>query len=88
MQQIRITRTSELDNVLSSLKERYPLLSEAEIVKMALSRQYYQETRQEIPNARTRAILKQADEDLKAGNTSPKFKTAKEFVEYLRKQRA
>src|SRR5688572_26380143 len=44
MHQIRLTRTSDLDNVLSFLKERYPLLSEAEIIKMALSNQYYQET--------------------------------------------
>jgi len=44
MQQIRITRTSDLDNALSFLKKRYPLLSEAEIIKMALSNQYYQET--------------------------------------------
>jgi hypothetical protein len=43
MQQIRITRTSDLDSVLSFLKRRYPLLSEAEIIKMALSKQYYQE---------------------------------------------
>jgi hypothetical protein len=47
MQQIRITRTSDLDSVLSFLKERYPLLSEAEIIKMALSNQYYQETQEE-----------------------------------------
>lgn len=44
MQQIRITRTADLNGVLSFLKERYPLLSEAEIIKMALSNQYYQET--------------------------------------------
>ena len=44
MQQIRITRTTDLDSVLSFLKERYPLLSEAEIIKMALSNQYHQET--------------------------------------------
>ena len=44
MQQIRITRTTDLDSVLSFLKERYPLLSEAEIIKMALSNQYYQES--------------------------------------------
>jgi hypothetical protein len=43
MQQIRITRTSDLDSVLSFLKRRYPLLSETEIIKMALSNQYYQE---------------------------------------------
>jgi hypothetical protein len=44
MQQIRITRTADLNGVLLFLKERYPLLSEAEIIKMALSNQYYQET--------------------------------------------
>jgi len=44
MHQIRLTRTSDLDSVLSFLKARYPLLSEAEIIKMALSNQYYQET--------------------------------------------
>jgi dsDNA-specific endonuclease/ATPase MutS2 len=44
MHQIRLTRTSDLDSVLTLLKERYPLLSEAEIIKMALSNQYYQET--------------------------------------------
>lgn len=43
MQQIRITRTADLNSVLSFLKECYPLLSEAEIVKMALSTQYSQE---------------------------------------------
>jgi hypothetical protein len=43
MQQIRITRTADLNGVLSFLKARYPLLSEAEIIKMALSNQYYQE---------------------------------------------
>ena len=44
MHQIRIIRTADLDNVLSFLKERYPLLSEAEIIKMALSNQYHRET--------------------------------------------
>ncbi len=47
MQQIRLTRTSDLDSVLAFLKERYPLLSEAEIIKMALSNQFYQEAKGE-----------------------------------------
>jgi hypothetical protein len=47
MHQIRITRTSDLDGVLTFLKGRYPLLSEAEIIKMALSNQYHQETQGE-----------------------------------------
>jgi hypothetical protein len=45
MQQIRITRTAELNRILSFLKERYVLLSEAEIIKMALSNLYYQQGR-------------------------------------------
>jgi hypothetical protein len=44
MHKSRITRTSDLDSILSFLKSPYPLLSEAEIIKMALSNQYYQET--------------------------------------------
>ncbi len=40
----------------------------------------------EIPNARTRAILKQAEEDLKTGNTSPLFDNAKDAIDWLHKQ--
>jgi hypothetical protein len=43
MQQIRITRTPELDKVLASLKQKYRLLSEAEIIKVVLSDRYYKE---------------------------------------------
>jgi hypothetical protein len=61
MQQIRITRTADLNDVLSFLKERYPLLSEAEIIKMALSNQYYQETEggTKQPNPRERFTRKE-----------------------------
>jgi addiction module RelB/DinJ family antitoxin len=40
----------------------------------------------EIPNARTRALLKQAEEDLKQGNVSPKFHSADEMIDWLHKQ--
>jgi hypothetical protein len=40
MQQIRLTKTSELEKVLSYLRDRYRLLSEAEIIKLALSEKY------------------------------------------------
>ncbi len=40
----------------------------------------------EVPNARTRAILKQAEEDLKNGNTSPMFDNAKDAIDWLHKQ--
>ena len=41
---------------------------------------------EEIPNARTRAILKKAEENLKKGNHSPIFKTGEEAVAWLEKQ--
>jgi hypothetical protein len=92
MQQIRITRTANLNGVLSFLKERYPLLSEAEIIKMALSRQYYQEVTHkdtkeldEIPNEYLRKSLEQSEEDIKAGRVLS-FASAKDALEYLDKE--
>lgn len=40
----------------------------------------------EVPNARTRAILKQAEKNLKKSNHSPIFKTGEEAVAWLEKQ--
>ena len=37
---IRLARTPEVDSVLAFLRGRYPLLSEAEIIKMVLSEKY------------------------------------------------
>ena len=46
MPQIRISRTKDLESVLSYFRDRYRLLSEADIVKMVLSDRYYEETKQ------------------------------------------
>ena len=43
MPQIRLTKTPELKEVLSFLQRKYPVMSEAEIIKMALSEKYNQE---------------------------------------------
>ena len=40
MSQIRLSRTEEIDTVLSYFRKRYPLLSEAEIIRMVLSEKY------------------------------------------------
>ena len=40
----------------------------------------------EIPNEQTLAIMKQAEENYKKGNTSPGFKTGEEAVAWLEKQ--
>jgi len=38
--QIRVNKTADLDRVLTYLKQYYPLLSEVEIVKVLLSRDF------------------------------------------------
>lgn len=43
MQQIRLTKTLELEKVLNYLKDKYRLLTEAEIIKVALSEKYHKE---------------------------------------------
>ena len=40
----------------------------------------------EIPTAYLQELLKKAKEDLKTGNTSPKFKNADDFIKFLHKQ--
>lgn len=40
----------------------------------------------EVPNEATRAIMKQAEDNLKKGKHSPIFKTGKEAVAWLEKQ--
>src|SRR2546421_8933129 len=46
MSQIRLTRTEEIDTVLSYLRGRYPLMSEAEIIKMVLSEKYQEKVKE------------------------------------------
>ncbi|MBI2596666.1 hypothetical protein HYW41_00735 [Candidatus Daviesbacteria bacterium] len=41
--QIRLARTSDVNKVLSFLRSKYQLLSEADIIKLALSEKYIQE---------------------------------------------
>jgi addiction module RelB/DinJ family antitoxin len=40
----------------------------------------------EIPSPYLQELMRRAEENLKKGNTSPKFKTADELIEYLHKQ--
>ena len=43
MNQIRLTKTPDVEKVLNYLRDKYRLLSEAEIIKVALSEKYYKE---------------------------------------------
>lgn len=48
MQQIRLSKTSEIEKVLSYLRGKYHLLSEAEIIKVALSEKYNKEVKENL----------------------------------------
>lgn len=43
MSQIRLNKTPELEEVLAFLKSKYRVLSEAEIIKVALAEKYHNE---------------------------------------------
>ena len=45
---IRLARTPEVDRVISYLRVRYSLLSEAEILKLALSEKYQKEKEEAV----------------------------------------
>ena len=66
---------------LKTLFEDYPELTEEDIKAcIAYAKALVEE--EEIPNARTRAHLKQAEEDIKAGRVIS-FKNSKEVLSYL-----
>lgn len=56
--QIRLTRTPEVDTVLSYLRSQYSLLSEVEIIKMALSEKYLKEQEDKEGELRIRMAWK------------------------------
>ena len=49
MPQIRLNKTPELEQVLSFLQRKYRLLSEAEIIKVAISEKYQKEVKENMP---------------------------------------
>jgi len=79
-----------VDKVIAYLMNRYPLLSEAEIVKLALSEKYQKEKQQveneEVPSEFLLDSFKKAEEQLKNGETSPTFDNVDDLVEYLHQQ--
>ena len=81
MQQTTVSQDqlNRIENDLQHIKELLELL----IGQIAHKKK---EEREEIPNARTRAIIRQAREDLKTGKTSPKFANAEEAIKWLHQQ--
>lgn len=48
MSQVRLNRTPEIEKVLAFLQRKYKLLSEAEIIKVALSEKYSKELEDDV----------------------------------------
>ena len=77
MPQIRLTKTPEIAHVLSVLKRKYPVMSEAEIIKMALSEKYHEETRVDMEKEFSKMYEELKAEGKKLGNKLLKEKGLK-----------
>lgn len=69
MSQIRLNKTPELEAVLAFLRRKYRVLSEAEIIKVALAEKYKKEIKEDIPmvDEETEKLIAQGLEDYKNG---------------------
>lgn len=60
---IRLVRTPDIDKVISYLRNKYNLLSEAEIIKLALSKVYKEELKEEVGEQKVREAYSHAMEE-------------------------
>lgn len=81
---IRLARTPEVDKVISYLRIQYTLLSDAEIVKLALSEKYQKEIK-DLPlvDEETEKLIAKGLEDYKNGRYTA-IKTDAELDKYLK----
>lgn len=84
MSQIRLNKTAELEEVLAFLRSKYHLLSEAEIIKVALAEKYKKEIA-ELPlvDDETERIIAQGVEDIRQSRYT-QIKTDEELDAYLK----
>lgn len=83
MSQIRLNKTPELEEVLVFLRSKYRLLSEAEIIKVALAEKYSKEVNAPLIDEETEKLIAQGMEDYKNGLYTV-VKTDKELDAYLK----
>ena len=68
MTQIRLTKTPELEEVLAFLRSKYRVLSEAEIIKVALAEKYKKEIGDApLVDEETERMIAKGMEDYKNG---------------------
>ncbi len=83
MSQIRLNKTPELEEVLAYLRSKYRLLSEAEIIKVALAEKYLKEVSTSLVDEETEKLIAKGLEDYKNGRYTV-VKTDKELNTYLK----
>lgn len=83
MSQIRLNKTPELEEVLAFLRSKYLLLSEAEIIKVALAEKYSKEVKPPLVDEETEKLIAQGMRDYKNGRYT-EVKTDKEIDAYLK----
>lgn len=84
MTQIRLNKTPELEEVLAYLRSKYRVLSEAEIIKVALAEKYKKEMG-DLPlvDEETEILIGKGTEDVKKGKTTV-IKTDEDLEAYLK----
>lgn len=83
MSQIRLNKTPELEEVLAFLRSKYRLLSEAEIIKVALAEKYSKEVIIPLVDEETEKLIAKGLQDMKEGRYID-VKTEEELDSYLR----
>ncbi len=83
MSQIRLNKTPELAEVLAFLLSKYRLLSEAEIIKVALAEKYSKEVNVQLVDEETEKLIAKGLQDIKEGNYTD-VKTEEELDNYLK----
>lgn len=83
MSQIRLNKTPELEEVLAFLKSKYRLLSEAEVIKVALAEKYAKEAHILLVDEETEKLVAKGLQDMKEGKYTD-VKTEEELDNYLR----
>ncbi len=84
MSQIRLNKTPEIEQVLAFLRSKYRVLSEAEIIKVALAEIYKKEMRDApLVDEETEKLIAKGMEDYKNGRYTT-VKTDEELDAYLK----
>ncbi|MBI2338187.1 hypothetical protein HYU95_03290 [Candidatus Daviesbacteria bacterium] len=83
MSQIRLNKTPELAEVLAYLRSKYLLLSEAEIIKVALAEKYSKEVSAPLIDEATEKLIAKGLKDYKNGRYTV-VRTDKDLNAYLK----